>query len=137
MRPKTGEEGMSCTWHTLAFKAFILFFTSPQPSTHTVLCEQPAELLLSHCSFCFNFSKRGTCFYFLNTLITRSAVEKQMIYIYLVIWDTIQRHTSLPLYCTNYIYHMPDFLLSIKCKLHHPVERSLLGKEVIIQLCSD
>lgn len=47
MHPKTGEEGRSCTWHILAFKTVILFFTSPQPSTHTIPCEQPAELLLS------------------------------------------------------------------------------------------
>lgn len=51
VHPKTGEEGRSCTWHTLAFKTVILFFTSPQPSTHTVPREQPAELLVSPCSF--------------------------------------------------------------------------------------
>lgn len=53
----------------------------------------------------------------------------------LVIWDTIQRHTSLPLYCSKYVYHMPESFLSIKCKWHHPVERTLLGKQVIKQLC--
>lgn len=57
LHPKTGEEGKSCTWHTLAFETVILLFTSTQPSTHTVLCEQPAELLLPHCGSCFSFSK--------------------------------------------------------------------------------
>lgn len=81
LHPKTEEEGRSRTWHTLAFKTVILLFTSPQPSTHTAPCEQPAELLLTHCGSCFSVSKRGTHFYFLNTLKTRSAAEKWSVYV--------------------------------------------------------
>lgn len=44
--------------------------------------------------------------------MTISAAAKQTIYIHVVIWDTIQRHTSLPLYCSKYIYHMPKSLPS-------------------------
>lgn len=46
------------------------------PPTHAVLCKQPAELLL-RCGSCF--SKRGTRFYFLHTLMTRAAAGKQNI----------------------------------------------------------
>lgn len=97
---KKGEEGRSCTWHTLAFITVVLFFTSPQPSTYTVPCEQPAELLLSHCSSCFNFSKRGTGFYFLNTLMTRSAAEKQTIYVQHLWSFGIPFRSTLLYYCT-------------------------------------